>query len=104
MTENAIQTSDRVETLGTAEAKRRFSELVDRVGTGEKFLILRRHRPAVALVPPDPHLLKRPDVAKPTGLASIAGALAEWDDFDAVVAEIYAARKTAMDRPVPDLE
>ncbi len=38
------------ETLGVAEAKRRFSELIERVGRGERFVICRRGKPAVALV------------------------------------------------------
>jgi prevent-host-death family protein len=89
--------------VGTAEAKRRFSELVDRVGEGERFLVSRRGRPAVALVPPTPEVLetrRRP----PSGLASLAGALAEWDELDADVAAIYAARSGSADRPAPDLD
>jgi prevent-host-death family protein len=87
--------------VSTAEAKRRFSELVDRVGEGESFLVSRRGRPAVALVPPAPELFERRE--PPRGLASLAGALAEWDELDADVAEIYAARSASDDRPVPDL-
>lgn len=88
--------------VGTAEAKRRFSELVDRVGEGERFLISRRGRPAVALVPPEPELLG-PRREPSRGLATLAGALAEWDELDADVAGIYAARSGSADRPVPDL-
>jgi prevent-host-death family protein len=88
--------------VGTAEAKRRFSELVDRVGEGESFLVSRRGRPAVALVPPTPELFERRD--PPRGLATLAGALAEWDELDDDVAAIYAARSTSADRPAPDLD
>ena len=88
--------------VSTAEAKRRFSELVDRVGEGESFLVSRHGRPAVALVPPTPELFERRE--PPRGLASLAGALAEWDELDADVAAIYAARSTAEDRPAPDLD
>ncbi len=88
--------------VSTAEAKRRFSELVDRVGEGERFLVSRRGRPAVALVPPEPELLARPREV-PRGLASVAGALAEWDGLDDDVAAIYAARRDSVDRPAPDL-
>lgn len=91
-----------MEKLGTAEAKRRFSELVDRVKEGERFVVSRRGRPAVVLVPPTADALVEP-VSPPGGLASIAGAMAEWDDLDDVVAEIYAARRTSIDRPAPDL-
>lgn len=90
------------ESVGTAEAKRRFSELVDRVGGGERFLVTRRDRPAVALVPPAPEHLEAP-AAAPSGLAALAGALADWDDLDRAVSEIYAARRGSEDRPAPDL-
>ena len=90
------------ESIGTAEAKRRFSELVNRVGDGERFVVSRRGRPVVALVSPDPRLLEDPSPA-PSGLAAIAGALAEWDELDDVVADIYAARRVSEDRPAPDL-
>ncbi|MFQ5744713.1 MAG: type II toxin-antitoxin system Phd/YefM family antitoxin [Acidobacteriota bacterium] len=89
-------------TLGVAEAKKRFSELIDRVGRGERFVVSRRGKPAVALVPP-----KKAAVATgaaPLGLAAVAGALADWEDLDQVVKEIYEARKKAKDRPVPELE
>lgn len=90
------------ESVGTAEAKRRFSELVDRVGDGERFLVSRRGRPAVALVPPTPDLFETPG-QPPNGLAAVAGALAEWDELDEVVSEIYARRQSSVDRAVPDL-
>jgi len=88
------------DTLGVAEAKSRFSELIDRVGKGERFIVSRRGRPAVALVPPDEALRSRP---RPAGLAAVAGALAEWEDLPAVVEEIYASRRRARDRAAPDL-
>lgn len=88
--------------LSTAEAKRRFSELLDRVGEGERFLVSRRGRPAVALVPPTPGALE-PRRQPPRGLASLAGALAEWGKLDEDVAAIYSARRGSEDRPAPDL-
>jgi prevent-host-death family protein len=91
-----------LESVGTAEAKRRFSELVDRVGTGERFVVSRRGRPVVVLVPPTPDAVEGPK-PNPSGLAAIAGALAEWEELDTVVAEIYEARRDSADRPPPDL-
>ncbi len=75
---------------------------MDRVGEGERFLVSRRGRPAVALVPPTLELFERPDRA-PAGLATIVGALTDWDELDEVTAEIYAARRKSSDRPAPDL-
>lgn len=89
-------------TVSTADAKRRFSELVDRVGEGERFLVSRRGRPAVALVPPTPELFERRE--PPRGLATLAGALTDWEELDEVVADIYKARRGSEDRPVPELD
>ncbi len=91
------------DSVSTAEAKRRFSELVDRVGEGERFLVSRRGRPAVALVPPTPEVLE-PRRQPPRGLATLAGVLAEWEQLDEDVAVIYAARRGSEDRPAPDLD
>ena len=41
--------------------------------------------------------------ATPLGLAAVAGALAEWDDLDETVRDIYAARRHSRDRAAPDL-
>jgi prevent-host-death family protein len=88
--------------MGVAEAKRRFSELIDRVGEGERVVVSRRGRPAVVLVPPTPDAL-RGSAARPIGLAAVAGALAEWDDVDNAVRDIYAARRHSRDLAAPDL-
>jgi len=88
--------------IGVAEAKRRFSELIDRVDAGERFTVSRRGRPAVVLVAPTGDALRRPP-EPPVGLAAVAGALADWGDLDEVVEEIYALRRSSRDRPAPDL-
>ncbi len=88
------------DTLGVAQAKSRFSELIDRVGRGERFVVSRRGKPAVALVPPDQATPARP---RPTGLAAAAGALADWDELAQVVQEIYADRRRSRDRAAPKL-
>lgn len=91
------------EELGVADAKRRFSELIDRVQKGERFLVSRRGRPAMALVPPA-DTQRRPRTGAPRGLVAVAGSIDDWDELDAVVEEIYASRRKARDRPAPELE
>lgn len=87
-----------VESLTVADAKRRFSELLDRVRGGERFVVLRRGKPAVALIAPDQ---VGPETAgRPLGLAAVAGALEEWADLPDVIEEIYRARRRSKDRPV----
>jgi antitoxin (DNA-binding transcriptional repressor) of toxin-antitoxin stability system len=88
--------------MGVAEAKRRFSELIDRVDAGERFVVSRHGRPAVVLAPPTPDALRTP-FTRPIGLAAVAGALADWDDLDETVREIYASRSRSRDRDAPDL-
>jgi prevent-host-death family protein len=88
-------------TLGVGEAKRRFSELADRVARGERFVISRRGRPAVALVPVE-EAHDRPE-GPPKGALSVVGALAEWDDIDDFVKFIYEDRRRTRSRPAPDL-
>ncbi len=91
-----------MEHIGVAEAKRRFSELADRVGRGESFLIVSRGRPVVALVPPQ--RAAEEEHQPVIGLAAFAGALAnEWDTVDEDMAEIIAARQQVADRPAPEL-
>lgn len=91
-----------IERIGVAEAKRRFSELADRVGRGESFVIVSRGRPVVALVPPQ--RATDEEHQPPLGLAAFAGALAnEWDMVDEDMNEIVAARQQVSDRPAPEL-
>ncbi|MGH3906173.1 MAG: type II toxin-antitoxin system Phd/YefM family antitoxin [Pseudonocardiaceae bacterium] len=91
-----------IERIGVAEAKRRFSELAERVGRGESFVIVSRGRPVVALVPAQRVDDEEPQ--RPIGLAAFAGALAgEWDTVDEDMAEIVAARQQVSDRPAPEL-
>ena len=91
-----------IERIGVAEAKRRFSELAERVGRGESFVIVSRGRPVVALVPAQ--RVDDEEAQPPIGLAAFAGALAdEWDTVDEDMAEVVAARQQVTDRPAPEL-
>lgn len=87
--------------LGVAEAKARFSELIDRVARGERIVVSRRGRAVLALVRPDD---VRPRSDRPLGLAAVVGALGDWDDLPAVVEDIYADRRRARDRTPPELD
>lgn len=89
-----------MEQIGVADAKRRFSELAERVGQGESFVIINRGRPVVALVPPQ---RAAEDDVVPLGLAAFAGILeGEWDSVEEDMAEVLALRAQAQDRPGPD--
>ena len=87
--------------LSVAEAKRRFSEIVERVSRGERFTVTRRGKPASTLV--SPQLDDDFADARPIGLAAVAGALADWSELDQVVGDVHESRRRARDRPAPDL-
>ena len=88
--------------LSVAETKRRFSELIERVSRGERFVVTRRGKPVLALVRPDSAMTSREH--EPAGLAAVAGALDEWPAFEQVMSEVYASRQKARDRPPPEFE
>ena len=88
--------------IGVAEAKRRFSELLDRVADGERIVIERRGRPAVVLVPPHEEAASGARPA-PLGFAALAGALADLPELDEMLRDVAEARVGAKDRPGPDL-
>lgn len=92
-----------VEYIGVADTKRRFSEIADRVGRGESFIVVSRGEPVVALVPPQ-RIIDDDPGPPPLGLAAFAGALAgEWDSVDSDIAQIVGDRDRVPDRPPPDL-
>jgi len=89
------------EMINVAEAKRRFSELIDRVAAGERFVVARRGRPVLAVVPADA-VGAPPNVH--LGLAAFAGALADWPELDDVMADVVSSRAETRDRPAPQLD
>ncbi len=89
--------------VGVSEAKRRFSELLDRVADGERIVVERRGRPAVVLVPPHEDTAGGARPA-PLGFASLAGALADLPELDEFLEDVAAARSGAKDRPGPNLD
>ena len=95
-------TTDRLESMGVADAKRRFSELIDRVRTGERFIVTRRGKPVLALVPPSSSSNETPERPR-VGLLALVGLVENWD-HEGFVEEIDAARRRSRGRPVPELD
>lgn len=83
------------EVVSVADAKRRFSELIERVGRGERFLVTRRGKPVLALVAPDDVPEAEEDERpKKRGLMAVWGVLEgvegadEWyEDMQRIVAD-----------------
>jgi len=91
-----------METVSVADAKRRFSELIDRVQQGERFVVSRRGKPVVGLVRPE-EIRRRPG-GRPRGALALVGALADVDRFHELMLEIVRSRRESRDRPVPDID
>ncbi len=92
-----------IKSVSVAEAKSRFSELVNRASYGrERFLIERRGKPVGAIVSAED--LAQLEVGAvsdpPRGLLAAVGALADVEDLDAVLVEILRQRQGASDREV----
>jgi prevent-host-death family protein len=90
------------ETMGIAETKQRFAELIDRVLDGERFVVTRRGRPVAALVPATDDAVSEPTPY--LGLAAFAGALSDVPEFEETMAQVVASRKHERQRPAPEFE
>ncbi|MGB7805300.1 MAG: type II toxin-antitoxin system prevent-host-death family antitoxin, partial [Actinomycetota bacterium] len=80
--------------VGVAEAKAKISELLERVSQGERVVVARRGKPVAVLAPPD---AVSDDVARPGGLATLAGVLAEWPALERDMDQVIESRRTARD-------
>ncbi|MFP6635358.1 MAG: type II toxin-antitoxin system Phd/YefM family antitoxin [Dehalococcoidia bacterium] len=84
-----------------ADAKKTLSELMSKVAyNNERFLIQRRGKPMAALVSIEDLARLEKEPVAPKGLVA---ALAEFEELESMVEEIYRQRERAQDRPV-DLE
>jgi prevent-host-death family protein len=88
------------DTVGVAEAKARLSELLERVGRGERIIVARRGRAAAVLAPLE---AVTDQGERPEGLATLAGALADWAEMEREMSEVVRSRRSARERRVPDL-
>ena len=91
------------EVLTVADAKRRFSELIERVGRGERFVVTRRGKPVLALVPPSDGV-REEEPPRKRGFLALMGALEGVEGADEWYEEmqrIVADRQNQMPRPMP---
>lgn len=93
-----INSDDKV--VSIAEAKSHFSEYISKVAyTGEKYLIAKRGKPLVALVPLED--LKNIEInEEKKGLSEIIG---KWENFEEIednINKVYSSRKKDKGRDV----
>ena len=91
-----------VRNIGVSEARRRFSELLERVRVRrERFVIVQRGKPVAALVGlEDLERLEGGPQREEEGPLTAARALAECEDFDRIMQEVYRARERSQGRPI----
>lgn len=91
--------------FSVAEAKRRFSDIVNQVVYHKKrFVIARRGKPMVGLIPAS-EMTERTEAqsAPRRGFLALAGLWKEVDDLDQIVEEIYRQRENEITRAIPPL-
>jgi len=91
------------EEVSVADAKRRFSELIERVGRGDRFVVTRRGKPVLALVPLD-DVQVEDDQPKKRGFMALWGILEGVEGADEWYEEmqrVVASRKEYPPRPMP---
>jgi prevent-host-death family protein len=114
-----------METINIADAKSRFSELVSRASSGERFVIRRRERTVAVLVSPaeffrleraaqaayqlalalgqDPATLEQIERSQLHPAMAAFGLWRNQDDLELLSDQIDAARKSAGSRPAMSL-
>ena len=88
------------DTVEVAEAKSRFSELLNRAAyKNERFLIRKHGKPVAAIVSTE-DLARLESEPKPLGLAAAAGLLSDIPEWEVVMDEVVASRTRRPDREV----
>jgi prevent-host-death family protein len=93
--------------VGAAEAKRKFAELLSRVQhSGDRVIIQRRGRPAVALVSMDDleslpkQAPNRRDTTRRGGILECVGLFADFPEFVDIIDKVVESRWREVPRPV----
>jgi prevent-host-death family protein len=90
-------------TIGVAEVKKDFSEVISQVSLkGEQFIIERKGKPMAAIVGlKDLEMIEPPRIReKKKGLLAAIGAWEEFDDLEKLVIKIYERRGKAKERGI----
>lgn len=92
-------------TIGVAEVKRRFSEVIEKVSRdGEQIIIQKNHKPLAAMVSlKDFEIVKKSGRRENKGLLAAIGAWDDFEDIDGLIKQIYMARRKAKDRGMKGL-
>ena len=91
------------EQVSVADAKRRFSELIERVGRGERFLVTRRGKPVLALVSPEdaPVDVEQPKKRGFMALWGVLEGIEGADEWYEEMQRVVASRREYPPSPMP---
>ncbi|MDQ6772136.1 MAG: type II toxin-antitoxin system Phd/YefM family antitoxin [Candidatus Dormibacteraeota bacterium] len=96
--------TDKPTSIGVAEAKRHFADVLGAVHyRGERFILERNGTPMAAVVPLSDLQSVAPD-APTTGFLALVGAFDDAPEFVAAVAQAAGARSSQRSRAAPKLE
>jgi len=93
-----------MESYNLTEAKAKLSSIISRVVFAREKITIRKKGKNVAVVLPyEDYVEKWAETEDSKGLLLAKGALADLDDFDQFVEDIYRAREKSMDRTVTEI-
>jgi len=93
-----------MEIYNLTEAKAKLSSIISRVVFARESITIRKKGKNVAVVVPyEDYLKKWTETGKNEGLLLAKGALADLEDFEQFIEDIYRARESAADRNVAEV-
>jgi prevent-host-death family protein len=93
------------ESFDVAEAKSRFSELLNRAAYGrERFVIRKRGKPVAAIVSTEDLTRLEQPQPEPSGLLGAAGCMADFPEWADIMEEVVRERHERFDERQVDLD
>jgi prevent-host-death family protein len=96
-----IRGNNMQKSIGVAEVKRHFSEILNDVSIdGKHFIIERKGKPVAAMVSVKDLELIKERIKEKKGLLAALGAWEDFERLDSIIEDIYRKRERARDRKV----
>lgn len=90
-----------MQVVNLTEAKAKLSSIISRVVfAGEKVIIRRKGKNVAVVIPYEDYMEKWSEDEKGEGLLLAKNALADMEDFDRFIEDIYMAREESVERDV----
>jgi prevent-host-death family protein len=93
-----------MESYNLTDAKAKLSSIISRVAFAKaKIAIKRKGRNVAVLLPYEDYIAESSQKGKHEGLILAKNALADFDDMDQFIKDIYKAREESTERKVPEI-